>query len=122
MYKILTPFLALCLLVSGYPDHAYAITQAAEVQEAATTATQFKIFEGNYELQAGFIINIFQKDNKFFAQATGQPSFEIFSESQYAFFAKVAPIKLRFVLDENGATSHMIFQQAGHEMRAARVQ
>lgn len=123
MYKICIPLLALCILASGYPDQAYAISNMSETQEAATSASaQFKAFEGNYELQPGFIIHLFKKDDKFFAQATGQANFEIFSESQYVFFAKVAPIKISFALGANGVVSHLILQQGGREMKAGRTQ
>jgi uncharacterized protein len=96
-----------------------AAAQVSEVKAATVTAEQFKKFEGQYQLAPGFVISILQKDGKFQAQATGQDSFEIFADSATSFYAKVADIKISFVLGADGVVSSFIFSQNGRAMPPA---
>ena len=78
-------------------------------------------YVGEYELQPGFIITFTQEGNKLFTQATGQPKFEVFAESETKFFLKVVEATVEFVPDADGKVNKMILNQGGQKMEAKRV-
>jgi len=61
------------------------------------------------------------RGNQIFAQATGQPKFEIFPESETKFFLKVVDAQLVFVKGENGSAESLVLHQGGREMPGKRV-
>ena len=75
-------------------------------------------YEGKYELRPGFVITITSKEQKLFAQATGQPQFELFAESPTKFFLKVVTASVEFHQDEQGNTNALTLFQGGREMKA----
>jgi CubicO group peptidase (beta-lactamase class C family) len=80
---------------------------------------KLKRLEGTYEIQPGFNLEISVKDGKLMAQATGQPSFELFAESDTRFFATEAFIDVEFEIKGGKATA-VTLNQAGHVMRAEK--
>ncbi|MGH9849424.1 MAG: serine hydrolase, partial [Blastocatellia bacterium] len=48
-------------------------------------------------------------------QATGQPKFELFPESETRFFLKVVEAQVTFVKDDKGAVTHLILHQGGDQ-------
>ena len=71
---------------------------------------------GKYELQPGFVIEISVAANQIFAQATGQPKFEIFAEKEDHFFLKVVPAKVVFEKSEVGDVKRLTLFQGGQQM------
>jgi CubicO group peptidase (beta-lactamase class C family) len=64
-------------------------------------------YEGRYQLAPGFLIEITRDGSRLFAQATGQPKFELFAESPKEFFYKVVDAQITFetdrlILHQNG--------------------
>ncbi len=78
-------------------------------------------YVGRYELQPGFIITFTREGNRLFTQATGQPKFEIFAESETKFFLKVVDAQVEFVPDADGKVNKMILNQGGRTMEAKRI-
>jgi len=78
-------------------------------------------YVGRYELQPGFIITFTREGNRLFTQATGQPKFEVFAESETKFFLKVVDAKVEFVPDADGKVNKMILYQGGQTMEAKRI-
>lgn len=78
-------------------------------------------YVGEYELQPGFIITLTKEGNKLFTQATGQPRFEVFAESETKFFLKVVDAQVEFVPDADGKVNKMILNQGGQTMEAKRI-
>jgi len=78
-------------------------------------------YVGQYELQPGFIITFTRDGNKLFTQATGQPKFEVFAESETKFFLKVVDANVEFVPDADGKVNKMILNQGGQTMEAKRI-
>jgi len=96
--------------------------KAPSEKEAITVAPEIlKTYIGKYELQPGFVIDVTANGNQLFAQATGQPQFEVFAESQNTFFLKVVAAKIVFNEDANGAISSLTLQQGGQEMEGKRL-
>ncbi len=81
----------------------------------------FENLTGEYQLQPGFTLTISTAEDKIFAQATGQPQFEVFPESETEYFLKVIDAQISFVKDENGKYSKLILHQNGREMPAERI-
>lgn len=79
-------------------------------------------YVGKYELQPGFIIAITVSGNQIFAQATGQPQFEIFAESEDNFFLKIVPAKLVFSKDDNGKVNMATLHQGGQQMPGKKIE
>jgi len=79
-------------------------------------------YVGKYELQPGFIIAITVSGNQIFAQATGQPQFEIFAESEDNFFLKVVPAKFVFSKDDNGKVNMATLHQGGQQMPGKKIE
>ncbi|NHF58047.1 serine hydrolase [Flavobacteriaceae bacterium TP-CH-4] len=77
-------------------------------------------YEGTYELQPGFSIAVTVKDEKLYAQATGQPEFEIFPEAKDTFFLKVVAAQLVFGRDAQGTVVELTLKQGGQEITGVR--
>lgn len=76
---------------------------------------------GKYQLQPGFVIEVTTKDNQIFAQATGQPQFEIFPEDEDTFFLKVVPASVDFNKDENGSIISLTLHQGGQDIEGKKI-
>ncbi|CAL2103237.1 CubicO group peptidase (Beta-lactamase class C family) [Tenacibaculum sp. 190130A14a] len=91
-----------------------------EKEEIKVAANVLKKYEGKYELTPGFVITITAKEQQLFAQATGQPQFELFAESPTKFFLKVVAASVEFHQDEQGNTNALTLFQGGREMKAKK--
>jgi len=76
-------------------------------------------YVGEYELTPAFVLTIRRTAEGLSVQATGQPEFPIFAESETKFFLRVVDAQLEFVRD-NGAVAAVILHQGGQSRRAAR--
>ena len=95
-----------------------------KIEEKKTIAVDEVILEkyvGQYELQPGFIITFTREGNRLYTQATGQPKFEVFAESETKFFLKVVDAKVEFVPDADGKVNKMILNQGGQTVEAKRI-
>jgi hypothetical protein len=99
------------------------------VEEAAPTGpveisidpALFDAYAGEYELAPNFILKVWRDGNAFWTQATGQPAFNIYPESESRFFLKVTPAAIQFAKNEQGEVTHLTLFQAGREMPARKV-
>lgn len=78
-------------------------------------------YEGVYELQHSFQIEIKIEEDRIFAQATGQPQIEIFAENEYSFFLKVVDAQIVFNLDADGSTTSLTLFQGGQEIKGEKI-
>jgi CubicO group peptidase (beta-lactamase class C family) len=81
----------------------------------------FDRYVGEYELAPGFIIKVWREEKVFKAQATGQPFFEIFAESENRFFLKVVDAQIEFKKDDSGGIASMTLFQGGREMPGKKI-
>jgi len=70
-------------------------------------------YVGEYELEPGFVITFTKENNKLMTQATGQPKFEVYPESETKFFLKVVDAQITFVKNEKGIVTELILHQMG---------
>ena len=89
-------------------------------QEVAIDPGILASYAGEYELRPGFIITIRHDGARLFAQATGQPEFEIFAESEAEFFLKVVDAQISFVSSEDGGAPSLVLHQGGRDSPGKR--
>lgn len=80
----------------------------------------YDAYVGEYQLAPTFIIAVRRDGDRLMAQATGQPAFEIFPESETKFFLKVVEAKITFVKDASGKVTHLILHQGG-DQKASKI-
>ncbi|WP_299157270.1 serine hydrolase [uncultured Tenacibaculum sp.] len=91
-----------------------------EKKEIKVAAEILKKYEGAYELQPNFIITVRTRDGKIYAQATGQPEFELYAESDTKFFLKVVKASVEFHKDAKGIVNALTLNQGGRAMKAPK--
>lgn len=79
-------------------------------------------YVGVYQIQPGFSIAFTREGNRLFTQATGQPKFEIFAESETKFFLKVVDAQVEFFADPDGKVNKIILYQGGQKIEGKRVE
>jgi hypothetical protein len=77
---------------------------------------------GRYALAPTFIITITREGDHLYAQATGQPRFEIFAKDDRNFFYKVVDAQLTFAVDANGRATSLVLHQNGADHSGKRVE
>jgi len=78
-------------------------------------------YVGVYEITPEFAITVSRKDNQVFAQATGQPEFEIFPSAENEFFLKVVEASVTFNKNEKGEINGLTLHQGGQNTPATKV-
>ena len=116
----------LILHQGGRDQHAPRVEGVtAEPKEHKQLQVDAKIWEGyvgNYQLAQNFSIAITREDDHLFEQATDQPKFEIFPESNKDYFLKVVDAQITFVTDAQGRATELILHQGGADHHAKRVE
>jgi CubicO group peptidase (beta-lactamase class C family) len=79
-------------------------------------------YAGKYMLNPQFIITFTVEDGRFYTQATNQPKFEVFAESETDFFLMVVDAQVTFVRGDDGKVSHLILHQGGQDQKAVKVE
>lgn len=65
-------------------------------------------YVGTYELAPNFEIVMTLEADRLMTQATGQPKFPLFAESETTFFLKVVDAEVEFFSNEKGDVTHII--------------
>jgi len=96
--------------------------EKAEPAEFVYDVNKFDELAGRYELEVapGFIMEFRREGDKLMAQATGQPSFELFASSDSTFYLKVVEAGVTFHRNHVGAVENITLHQNGNH-RANRV-
>ena len=92
-----------------------------EREEVVLSAEKLKEYVGKYELTPSFVIEITTKGEKIYAQATGQQRFEIFPESEDAFYLKAVEARTVFTRGEDGTVKSMTLFQNGQEVPGVKM-
>jgi CubicO group peptidase (beta-lactamase class C family) len=90
-------------------------------KEVTVNETLLENYLGEYEIQPGFSIVFTREGARLFTQATGQPKFEVFAESETKFFLKVVDAQVEFVADPDGKVNKMILYQRGQKIEGKRI-
>ena len=100
--------------------HGERVELPAERKEITVSPQVLAQYAGTYELQPGFDIVMTVEGGQLMAQATSQPKFPLFAESETRFFLKVVDAQVDFVKDDKGVVTHLVLHQGGRDMKAER--
>ena len=78
-------------------------------------------YVGEYEFAPTFSIVVTLEAGALFAQATGQPKFPIFAESETQFFLRVVDAQVSFTMDDSGAVTGIILHQGGANQPGRKI-
>jgi len=81
----------------------------------------FDGYTGRYALTPDFILTVTREGAHLFVQATGQPKFEVFAESERRFFYKVVDAQITFETDAHGRASGLVLHQNGRDLPGKRI-
>ena len=87
----------------------------------ALPAATLDRYVGEYELAPTFRITVTRQGDGLVAQATGQPSFPLFAESERAFYLTAVDARISFQVDAEGKTTGLVLHQNGRDQPAAKV-
>jgi len=99
-------------------------TQVIKRLEQPAVVVDAKVLEayvGEYEVGPSFVLRVFRSGDKLMTQATGQPEFEIFPESETVFAPRAFPAKLTFEKDADGKVSTIKIDQNGRITVGKRI-
>ena len=100
----------------------YALAKVAPSRkEVPVSEKVLDMYTGEYRFAPSFAMTISRKENRLVVQATNQPPFEMFAESDDKFFLKTMDAQITFVKDEPGAVSGLILHQMGKDQKAEKV-
>ncbi len=104
-------------------DRRYPLNTVSAKKERKTIQVDSKVLDsyvGEYELLPTFVISITKEENRLMLQATGQPKFEIFAETEAKFFLKVVDAQVTFVRGAKGLVTELILHQGGANQPAKK--
>ncbi len=102
-------------------DNRYPLKKANKQRTAIQMDSKIlESYVGQYELVPTFVISITKEGEQLMLQATGQPKFEVFAESETKFFLKVVDAQVSFVKDEKGTVTQLILHQGGANQPAKK--
>ncbi|MCO6473968.1 MAG: serine hydrolase, partial [Melioribacteraceae bacterium] len=78
-------------------------------------------YVGEYELAPNFIITVRREAGQLYAQATGQPEFEIYPSSETEFYLTAVETQIKFNRNEEGKVTGLTLFQGGREMPGKRL-
>ncbi len=100
--------------------HGEKIVLASERKEIAVAPAVLAQYVGTYELSPAFSIVMTLEDGHLMTQATNQPKFPIFAESETMFFLKVVDAQVEFVKNDKSEVTHLILHQGGRDAKGVR--
>jgi CubicO group peptidase (beta-lactamase class C family) len=80
-----------------------------------------KSYEGVYALSLVFAITITVEDGKLMAQATNQPKFQVFPESETKFYYKVVDAQIEFEKGADGKVEKLVLHQNGRSLPGLKL-
>lgn len=104
-------------------DASVPLAAPARVRKEIAVAPEvLDRYVGRYELAPNFVVTITREGNQLFAQATGQPRFPVFPESEREFFFKVVDAQLAFNGDAAGRATAVVLHQGGRDIPGKRLE
>src|SRR6202023_3968145 len=95
---------------------------AKEHKEVTVDSKLFDGYVGKYQLAPSFIMTVTREGDHLFMQGAGQPTVQIFPESDRDYFLKVVDAQITFVTDSNGRATELILHQGGMDQHAKRME
>ena len=92
-----------------------------ENKSVAVDPKSYDAYAGEYEVTPTFTVKVYKEGDKLMTQATGQPAFELFPESENKFFLRVVNAKVTFTRDEKGTVTGLIIHQGGRDTPGKKI-
>ncbi|MGZ5556328.1 MAG: DUF3471 domain-containing protein, partial [Candidatus Aminicenantales bacterium] len=99
---------------------ANAVPAPPELVEIALNPEALRAFVGAYEIKPGQTVVITLSGDRLTAAMPGAPDLDIFPDSAKTFFAKAAPVRIKFELDGSGLVSGLVVSYRGQDLAARR--
>jgi len=77
-------------------------------------------YAGTYALAPNFDLVFTVENGQLMTQASGQPKFPVYAESETSFFLTVVEAQVEFFKNDQGKVTHLVLHQGGHDMKALR--
>ena len=91
-------------------------------KEITVDPALFDGYVGRYQLAPNFILTVSRDAGHLFVQATGQPRFEVFAESERDYFYRVVDAQITFEADNQGRATRLILHQNGMDIVGKRME
>ena len=113
--RIASEIMSSIAVAYDWPDFRPVVRTAIRVDR-----TILERYVGTYELAPAFSITFTLEGGQLMTQATNQPKFPVFPESETKFFLKVVDAQVEFFNDDKGRVSYMMLHQNGHDSKAMK--
>jgi len=100
--------------------HGEKVVLLSERKEITVSPAVLGAYVGTYQLTPDFAIAVTFEGVQLMAQATGQPKFPLFAESETKFFLKVVDAEVEFFKNEKGEVTHLILHQGGQDQKGTK--
>jgi CubicO group peptidase (beta-lactamase class C family) len=100
--------------------HGQNVVLPSERKEITVPSSVLAGYAGTYELTPTFSIAITLEGNQLMEQATNQPKFPIFAESETEFFLKVVNAQIEFFKNEKGEVAYLVLHQGGRDIKGMK--
>jgi CubicO group peptidase (beta-lactamase class C family) len=97
--------------------HGQRVLLPSERKEIMLTKDVLVRYTGTYDLTPAFSVSITLEGDQLMEQATNQPKFPIFPESETSFFLKVVDAQLEFSKDNKGEFRVLTLHQGGRDIK-----
>src|SRR6185369_7606641 len=101
-------------------EHGQSVVLPSEKKETSVAPAVLSKYVGTYELMPGFNIVMTLENGQLMTQATNQPKFPLFAQSDTKFFLKVVEAELEFFKDDKGEVTYFMLHQNGRDMKGIR--
>lgn len=103
-------------------DARAPLAPAPKVRTAiAVDPAVLESYVGVYQLAPAFALTVTREGAALFAQATGQPKFELFAESLTEFFLNVVDAQVTFEKDAAGKVTGLVLHQGGMNLPGSKT-
>ena len=99
----------------GWPDFRPIVHTQVKVDQAILAR-----YVGTYGFAPNFSIAFTLEGARLMTQATNQPKFPVFPESQTKFFLRVVDAQVEFFTDDRGQVSYMMLHQNGRDIKGVK--
>ncbi len=112
-----------------YQGYGWINTQASKTSQLKLEGKRsipidnalFDQYVGEYELAPQYTVTVWREGSVYKAQATGQPVYEIFPESDRKFFLSVADVTVEFLRDEKQNVTGLVLTMDGRQTPGKKV-
>jgi CubicO group peptidase (beta-lactamase class C family) len=99
----------------GWPDFRPVMRSSITVDPKVLAQ-----YVGTYELSPTFSVAMTLEGNQLMTQATNQPKFPLYAESETKFFLTVVDAEVEFFKNDKGEVAYMMLHQGGHDAKGMK--